>query len=311
MRVATLRIGTEKEIRRMEIPSKIEIWQEGGARVALGNEGSVGGGGVSVRVIDPGPAPPPAFAHRDPEAGSSRENVSVSADEAEGGAVDEDQQVEVSQTAPPAIRPTPTINTALSTPPPARPMTLSPTSAAPTSPGSPSGAGEGSGRRRLSFLRRRSSSIVSPTQSSQPDPSISRILSNIPPSISESADPGAAPSAPIADPAPEPVAQAVLFAPLSHGATDVHLLGELTIPHKITGTDVVRRMVQSFNTPDIGITYVLEVGIQPKRGAVKEAFEHLWGGGIVEVVLGNKEAELPEGEERAEAVAAAAASNLM
>jgi hypothetical protein len=81
----------------------------------------------------------------------------------------------------------------------------------------------------------------------------------------------------------------------------VHLLGELTIPHKITGTDVVRRMVQSFNTPDIGITYVLEVGIQPKRGAVKEAFEHLWGGGIVEVVLGNR------GEE-AEPIASAAGS---
>jgi hypothetical protein len=60
-------------------------------------------------------------------------------------------------------------------------------------------------------------------------------------------------------------------------------------------------MVQSFNTPDIGITYVLEVGIQPKRGAVKEAFEHLWGGGIVEVVLGNRmdgEGEGPTGNDQ-------------
>jgi hypothetical protein len=39
-------------------------------------------------------------------------------------------------------------------------------------------------------------------------------------------------------------------------------------------------------TPEIGITYVLEVGLQPHAGSVKEAFKHVWGGGMVEIVLG-------------------------
>jgi hypothetical protein len=44
-------------------------------------------------------------------------------------------------------------------------------------------------------------------------------------------------------------------------------------------------------TPEIGVTYVLEVGLQPNAGSVKEAFKHVWGGGMVEVVLGARPAE--------------------
>jgi hypothetical protein len=42
----------------------------------------------------------------------------------------------------------------------------------------------------------------------------------------------------------------------------------------------------SFQTPELGVSYVLEIGISPKKGAVKEAFNHVWGGGLIEVVLG-------------------------
>jgi hypothetical protein len=41
-------------------------------------------------------------------------------------------------------------------------------------------------------------------------------------------------------------------------------------------------------TPEVGITYVLEIGLQPNAGSVKEAFKHVWGGGMVEVVLGSR-----------------------
>lgn len=47
-------------------------------------------------------------------------------------------------------------------------------------------------------------------------------------------------------------------------------------------------------TPEIGITYVLEVGIQPNTGSVKEAFKHVWGGGLIEVVLGSRPADVEE-----------------
>jgi len=78
-----------------------------------------------------------------------------------------------------------------------------------------------------------------------------------------------------------------VVAPLSLDATDVHLLGELTIDVK-AGPDMHRRLLQSFQTPEIGVSYVLEVGLQPNKGSVREAFEHVWGGGLIEVVHGAK-----------------------
>ncbi len=79
------------------------------------------------------------------------------------------------------------------------------------------------------------------------------------------------------------------MAPLSLDATDVHLLGQLTIsPSTIGPLSTVRGLVQSFSTPEISISYVLEVGLQPKKGAVREAFNHIWGGGLIEVVLGSR-----------------------
>ncbi|KAK4689759.1 hypothetical protein P7C73_g334, partial [Tremellales sp. Uapishka_1] len=68
--------------------------------------------------------------------------------------------------------------------------------------------------------------------------------------------------------------------------TDVHLHGLMTIDLPTNGPETLKRLIQSFQTPEITITYVIEVGIAPRSGAVKEAFAHMWGGGIVEVVLG-------------------------
>jgi hypothetical protein len=80
-------------------------------------------------------------------------------------------------------------------------------------------------------------------------------------------------------------------APLSLSSTDVHFLGQLTISCPPSGPELLRRLVQSYMTPEIGVTYVLEVGLQPNAGSVKEAFKHVWGGGMVEVVLGARPAE--------------------
>lgn len=248
----------------MEIPSSVEIWQEGGPRVRLGDEGSVSGQGVSVRVVDPGPPPPPAFTEREREeveppepepevdefAGRRDENGEVweTLEEEQTGIQDERQENVVAQEAasqsdssvlvtsaaltpatpagapaPPAVNP--------ATSPVAPPASLarvtstaSATLSSPTSPTSPTSTLD-TGRRRLSFLRRRSStSTPSPSHATQPESALSRILSNIPPSISESADPG--PSTSTTAPA-EPAQPPALFTPLSLGSTDVHLMGDI------------------------------------------------------------------------------------
>ena len=82
-----------------------------------------------------------------------------------------------------------------------------------------------------------------------------------------------------------------LLTPLSLSSTDVHLLGQLTIHSPGSNSnssthDYIKRLTQSFMTPEIGVTYVMEIGLQPRSGSVKEAFKHVWGGGLVEVVLG-------------------------
>ena len=74
--------------------------------------------------------------------------------------------------------------------------------------------------------------------------------------------------------------------PLSMESTDVHLLGELKLNLPMRGPDALRRLIGSFMTPEIGISYLLEVGLQPKQGSIKEAFKHVWGGGLIEVVVG-------------------------
>ena len=201
MRVASMRIGTEKEIRRMEIASKVEIWQEGGDRHRLGED----------REHANGPGDARNGARRPRAAGGS------------GGGTD-------------------------------RHRTLS--------------------DRGNSFLRRHSStSNESETNTTN---ALACVVSNAPgePPISEEEPPR--PSSP------------PLLVPLSLDATDVHLLGQLTLNLPQNGPMLLRMLVQSFMCPEIGVSYVLEVGLQPKNGAVKEAFTHVWGGGLIEVVLGHR-----------------------
>lgn len=261
MRVATMRIGTEREIRRMEVPAKVEIWQEGGSKIVLS----------------------------DPRAGTSST--------AGAGGVH-----------PPGFNPS-SLTTA----------TAGTSSATPATPGgsgrrpSSSGAGEG---RRQSFLRR-----LSLDRSESRDTALQRQNSNAPtttpavPPVAEETESTPAETTNAASPmlpnvaisqSPTDIAGTPLpsiadedatspttpngegspLAPLSLSSTDVHFLGQLTIAYPVVGPELLRRLVQSFMTPEIGITYVLEVGLQPNAGSVKEAFKHVWGGGMVEIVLG-------------------------
>ena len=247
----------------MEIPSVVEIWQEGGPRARIGD--SVGGGGsVAGFTLVPGQEE----LHPMEERGS--ENGEGDAGDGVSGGVQHIQTEAVPATPPQPIGTSPASTTGPSA------------TASPTSPDSTTG------RRRLSFLRRRSSDVsTSPTTHTSP---LARVLSNIPsiPETTAFASSSGDPSSSLPSAAPEPAEGPNIFTPVPVGCTDIHLLGHLTITPKITGTDVARRMVQSFNTPDIGITYVLEVGIQPKVGAIRENFDHVWGGGIVEIVLAPK-----------------------
>lgn len=196
MRVATMMIGCEKEIRRMEIPSVVELWQEGGPHMILNQ--------------DPEP-PKPA---RRPSTGAATAGPSTSATSERKRSFSD---------------------------------------------------------RRPSFLKRRSS-VTTPATDTDP---LTRAVSNVPtePIIEED---------PPVDDTPS------ILAPLSLGATDVHLLGQVTLKLPSSGPMHVRNLIQSFYTPEVGISYLVEVGLQPKNGAVKEAFSHVWGGGIIEVVLGHR-----------------------
>ncbi|OXG21708.1 hypothetical protein C366_01391 [Cryptococcus neoformans Tu401-1] len=53
--------------------------------------------------------------------------------------------------------------------------------------------------------------------------------------------------------------------------------------------DLKSKLIQSFNTPEIAVTYIIQIGVQPKGsegsgGKLKDG--HVWGGGLVEVVWG-------------------------
>lgn len=267
MRVATMRIGTEREIRRMEVPAKVEIWQEGGPKIVLSDPRASAGGthGTSSHTNETAATP----------------------------------------TAPATSTTSPTASTTVGT-------------SASTSPSTGTGTGgrrpsaSGGETRRQSFLRRLS------IGSDSREPPLQRQTSNVAPAsatpvttVTELPEPttitSPATSSPVTlgqspvpvsrinstlPPIPDEDSNGTVpdtespLAPLSLSSTDVHFLGQLTITYPATGPELLRRLVQSFMTPEIGITYVLEVGLQPHAGSVKEAFKHVWGGGMVEIVLG-------------------------
>jgi hypothetical protein len=230
-----MRIGAEREIRRMEVPAKVEIWQEGGPKIVLGEP-----------------------------------------------------------TKPASTSLPPTAVGTTSTTSPTSPTT--PTARRPSTTGS---------ERRQSFFRRmsldRTDSRESPLQRQQsnavtPVPPVAEEPESTPQveetvNTAESSESQSAPSSNSHEDNTNPTPDAAAvpsIAPLALSSTDVHFLGQLTISFPLAGPELLRRLVQSFMTPEIGITYVLEVGIQPNSGSVKEAFKHVWGGGMVEVVLGSR-----------------------
>ena len=232
-----MRIGAEREIRRMEVPAKVEIWQEGGPRIVLGEQPKMTVASLVSSVVNGG-----STSSTTPSTSTRRPSV--------GGA-----------------------------------------------------------ERRKSFLRRLS---LDRTQSRETEP-LQRQQSNVPsavpvvpeePEVSAPTDGVTAESSEASSEArlssssnghEEPSATPPPVAPLALSSTDVHFLGQLTIQFPSSGPELLRRLVQSFMAPEIGITYVLEVGIQPNSGSVKEAFKHVWGGGLIEVVLGARPADAEEG----------------
>jgi len=231
-----MRIGAEREIRRMEVPAKVEIWQEGGPRIVLGEQPKMTVASLVSSVVNGGSA-----SSSTPSTSTRRPSV-------------------------------------------------------------------GGTERRKSFLRRLS---LDRTQSRDAEP-LQRQQSNVPPAVPvvpEESEVPASTEGVAAEPSEgssearlssssngheDPSATPPPVAPLALSSTDVHFLGQLTISFPASGPELLRRLVQSFMTPEIGITYVLEVGIQPNTGSVKEAFKHVWGGGLIEVVLGARPADAEE-----------------
>jgi len=262
MRVANIRIGVEKEIRRVEVPSVCEVWQEGGERIKLGEVSD-----YMRRVEAAGiPGVNPA---------SSVEGGVVASGSGSGSGSSTGQPLGLGNGVGGASG-------------------SGTNGSGTTSVSSPTTERKRSfASRRPSFLKRRGSSSTStPTTVPQPIdrtptsqaltlpqliiPEVESPPLNDTPTTNTDTNTVSPTSYPNQNLYPQTV-------PLALDATDVHLLGELKIN---VGTQLHRTLVQSFSTPEIAVNYVVEVGLQPHQGAVREAFEHVWGGGVVEVVLG-------------------------
>ncbi|WVQ98993.1 hypothetical protein IAU59_006125 [Kwoniella sp. CBS 9459] len=248
-RVALMRVGLERETRRLEIPTKVQLWQEGGERMTL----DVLGQGV---VTD-----------NDSRPSTTGNGASEST---QGGSAISSSHAGESHMLNPLRR--------------------------------YSSSGSTTSERRRSFslgdrLRRRGS-VTSQTSTATTTAgnaagnsgplSPSSLPNSIPPMIQEEHaehdDPELEPHSPSTQGHPSTRSP---LAPLSLSSTDVHLQGCIQIDTCARShSDILRRLIQSFATPELTLTYVVEVTIFPNKGAVKEAFGHIWGGGIVEVVLG-------------------------
>ncbi|OCF36382.1 hypothetical protein I316_01629 [Kwoniella heveanensis BCC8398] len=257
-RVALMRVGLERETRRLEIPTKVQLWQEGGERMTL----DITGQGV---VTD------------SERSASAAGNGSSEATGQDGSAISSSPAGESH------------------IPNPLRRY---------------SSSGSGTSDRRRSFslgdrLRRRGSSssqasTATATAAATAGPlSPSSLPTSLPPIIQEehaehdesqlssSFSSSTPPISQSQNQAQSQSSNRSPLAPLSLSSTDVHLQGCIQIDTCTKShADVLRRLIQSFATPELTLTYVVEVTIFPKKGAVKEAFGHVWGGGIVEVVLG-------------------------
>ncbi|RXK42017.1 hypothetical protein M231_00738 [Tremella mesenterica] len=73
--------------------------------------------------------------------------------------------------------------------------------------------------------------------------------------------------------------------------TDIHLLGQIKIinsfptPYSLYNLNTIPNpLLPSFVTPEIGVSYVVEIGIEPKDHP--KVLNHVWGGGVMEVIRG-------------------------
>lgn len=283
-----MKIGVEKEVRRVEIPTKCELWQEGGERFVLGEDdvdavettstgptlrrGSLGGG------TNPGPGERRrSFTER--RQSFLRRMSNAPSNEDSTPAQGQPPISPVSPTSPTSISLAGSGDIGLS-----RSISASTITSPLAIPGPPTMARAVSNAPVVSSIQEESE-IISRGASPE-DPSVPAITTAI------TEPPSTAGELPATVPAYSPIAEGSevtrhpLLAPLTLDATDVHLLGQLTIYPTMAGTTVARHLIQSFLSPEIGVTYVVEVGMQPKKGAVKETFSHVWGGGLIEVVLG-------------------------
>ncbi|WWC60810.1 uncharacterized protein I303_103386 [Kwoniella dejecticola CBS 10117] len=295
-RVTIFRLGLEKEIRRIEIPTKCEVWQEGGDHIALGLEGIVN----EMNRRDLAGTNATQENRRDSTVDSERpgglsssvpnnSQLGTSADSSGGG-------------------------------PLRRFMSAGSSEVAGVVAGSSSSPRRKSflGDRRGSFSLRRKSTSTPTSTSATPAPasaSTSTITGDqaitqsgntaipVPPTIAEdeSGNNGNSDDNRTQSPiqiqnqiqVPQATQASRPIVPVDMTSTDVHLKGNITIKpfnsSSHSGNDLIRRLlIQSFVVPEMTLTYVLEVGIEPKKGSVKENFTHVWGGGVVEVVLGRR-----------------------
>ncbi|WWD01089.1 hypothetical protein V866_008027 [Kwoniella sp. B9012] len=257
-RVTIFRIGIEREIRRIEIPTRAEVWQEGGERIMLGLEGMMNDEnnrrrGSTASTVDRRDSTGNDTAH------GLSSSVPTSSNMAEGGPLRRFSSAGSTTT-------TDNVNTNT------RRKSLL-----------------GDRRGSLSGLmkRRGSNSSQTPTGTLSSSP----ITSNLPPTIDEDHPHHTHTPSENANVNDEMV-------PVDMTSTEVHLKGLISLkPFSISsssspaddrrGTELLRKlMVQSFIVPEMTLTYVLEIGIEPRRGSVKENFGHVWGGGVIEVVWG-------------------------
>ncbi|WRT67422.1 uncharacterized protein IL334_004393 [Kwoniella shivajii] len=268
-RVLIFRIGIEKEVRRIEIPTEVEIWQEGGERITLS---SIGENTSDMR--------------RGSTVSGPVQTATASGSGSGGDGL--------SSSLPSTVN-TPTGTTENGG---------SGGAGGPLRRLSSAGSGLAESPRRKSFLSdrrgsfsllRRNSTSTSNANQQTPNPSGSGSGSGVlsPPSNNISLPPiidedHQSPIQSRPEMSTSPTSASVL--PINMDSTDVHLQGSMSIKTcSNSHADVLRRLIQSFIVPEMTLTYVLEIGIEPKKGAVKENFQHIWGGGVVEVVLGRRE----------------------
>ncbi|WWC89850.1 uncharacterized protein L201_004778 [Kwoniella dendrophila CBS 6074] len=300
-RVTIFRIGLEKEIRRIEVPTKSKVWQEGGDQIELGIDGMINDtnspngrrGSTASNATSRG--------RRGSLLGdnnSNNNNNTSSQDNALSSSVPTSSNMRGGSETESGGNEGPGG--------PLRRFSSAGTTSTPgVNPESPRKKSFlGDRRGSFSLRRRNSNSSQSSTaggsnlsigggQANMNSNVLSPTISNLPPIIDEDDN---SPTNNENQSEVHGVSTSAFggssIVPVDMTSTDVHLKGSIQIKPLISSSvqvDLIRKlMIQSFIVPEMTLTYVLEVGIEPKKGSVRENFTHVWGGGVVEVVLGRR-----------------------